>query len=127
MIVNSAQKFSRSIAIRIPQVQRSFFSTSSPQRAQNRIFANVRTPDELHTLTFTSAIDNRPLITLWSASWCSTCQVVKPLIKSLIEDEKVGEAEGGLAYAEVEIDSTLIGDLPVKFMVCICKADVEIC
>ena len=41
-------------------------------------------------------------------------------MKSLIEDEKVGQEEGGLGYVEVEIDSTLIGDLPVKFMVSGC-------
>jgi hypothetical protein len=39
-------------------------------------------------------------------------------VKGLIEDEKVGEEEGGLGFAEVELDSTLIGDLGVKFMVC---------
>lgn len=38
-------------------------------------------------------------------------------MKSLIEQEKVGEAEGGLGFAEVELDSTLIGDLGVKYMV----------
>ena len=41
----------------------------------------------------------------------------------MIEDERVGEKGvsgedlGGLGYAEVEIDSTLIGDLPVRYMV----------
>jgi hypothetical protein len=43
--------------------------------------------------------------------------VIKPLVKSLIEEEKVGEREGGLGYAEVELDSTLIGDLGIKYMV----------
>jgi hypothetical protein len=43
---------------------------------------------------------------------------VKPLVKRLIEDEGVGQAEGGLGFAEVELDSTLIGDLGVKYMVC---------
>lgn len=42
---------------------------------------------------------------------------MKPLIKGMIEDERVGEEEGGLAFAEVELDSTLIGDLGVKYMV----------
>lgn len=44
---------------------------------------------------------------------------MKPLVRSLIEDERVGEKEGGLGYAEVELDSVLIGDLGVKFMVCV--------
>lgn len=43
---------------------------------------------------------------------------MKPLIKGLIEDERCGEAEGGLGFVEVELDSTLIGDLGVKYMVC---------
>jgi thiol-disulfide isomerase/thioredoxin len=77
----------------------------------------VRTPDELHTLTFLCAADNRPLITLWTASWCSTCKAIKPLVKNLIEVEKVGEKEGGLGFAEVELDSVLIGDLGMKYMV----------
>lgn len=64
-----------------------------------------------------SAADNRPLITLWSASWCTTCQAVKPLVKGMIEEEHVGEEEGGLGFAEVELDSTLIGDLGLKYMV----------
>ena len=35
----------------------------------------------------------------------------------MIEEEHVGEEEGGLGFAEVELDSTLIGDLGVKYMV----------
>lgn len=65
-----------------------------------------------------NAADNRTLVTLWSAKWCQTCQVVKPLILRLIEEEKIGEREGGLGFAEVEMDSTLIGDLPVTYRVC---------
>ncbi|KAF2180070.1 hypothetical protein K469DRAFT_640344 [Zopfia rhizophila CBS 207.26] len=105
------------VILRISGAQRSFFSSSTRQLGNNRVFANIRTPDELHTLTLLSASDNRPLITLWTASWCSTCQTVKPIIKGLIEDERVGENEGGLSFAEVELDSVLIGDLGVKYMI----------
>ncbi|KAF2703561.1 hypothetical protein K504DRAFT_463294 [Pleomassaria siparia CBS 279.74] len=114
MILRSAKPLSCGLFLRIPQAHRRFFNAATKQ---NRIFNNIRTPDELHNLTLVSAADNRPLITLWSASWCTTCQTVKPIVKSLIEDEKVGEQEGGLGYAEVELDSTLIGDLGVKFMI----------
>jgi thiol-disulfide isomerase/thioredoxin len=83
----------------------------------NRIFDPVRQPNDLHTLTLLNAADNRSLITFWSASWCQTCQTVKPLIRSLIEEEKVGEREGGLGFVEVQMDSTLIEDLPVRYRV----------
>ncbi|PSN62306.1 hypothetical protein BS50DRAFT_578123 [Corynespora cassiicola Philippines] len=104
------------LTLRVPLNYRTFLTGSSTRSNQNRIFDNIRRPDELHNLTLLSAADNRPLITLWSASWCATCQTVKPLVKGLIE-EGVGEAEGGLGFAEVELDSTLIGDLGVKYMV----------
>jgi hypothetical protein len=58
-----------------------------------------------------------PLVTLWSASWCRSCAVVKPLVRSLIEEEGIGEEEGGVGYAEVELDSAQIGDLGVTYMV----------
>ncbi|KAF2241083.1 hypothetical protein BU26DRAFT_391796, partial [Trematosphaeria pertusa] len=96
---------------------RSFLTGSSTPSHQNRIFDNVRSPADLHTLTLLSAAANRPLITFWSASWCSTCRAVKPLVKALIEDERVGEAEGGLGFVEVELDSVLIEDLGVKYMI----------
>jgi thiol-disulfide isomerase/thioredoxin len=114
MILRTSQPLARAFLFRLPIAQRRFFGAPSNQ---NRIFNNIRTPDELHNLTLVSAADNRPLITFWSASWCSTCQTVKPIVKGLIEDEKVGEEEGGLGFAEVELDCTLIGDLGVKFMV----------
>jgi hypothetical protein len=38
-------------------------------------------------------------------------------VRHLIEVEKVGENEGGLGFAEVELDSTLIGNLGMKYMV----------
>lgn len=77
----------------------------------------MRTPNDLHTLTLLSAAEHRPLITMWSASWCTTCQAIKPLVKGMIEDERVGQEEGGLGFVEVELDSTLIEDLGVKHRV----------
>jgi thiol-disulfide isomerase/thioredoxin len=64
-----------------------------------------------------NATDNRSLITLWSASWCQTCAAIKPLILQLIEQERVGEKEGGLGFVEVQMDSVLIGDLPITYRV----------
>lgn len=93
------------------------FSSSSRFSDKNRIYNSIRTPEELSTLLLLSASSNRPLITLWSASWCSTCAAVKPILRELIEDEGVGEAEGGIGYSEVELDSVLISNLGVKYMV----------
>lgn len=38
-------------------------------------------------------------------------------MRSLIEEEKVGESEGGLGFVEVLMDSTLLEDLPVRYRV----------
>ncbi|CAA9964983.1 thioredoxin protein [Pyrenophora teres f. maculata] len=92
------------------------FPTSTPA-SKNRIYDPIRQPADLHTLTLLCAANNLPLVTLWSATWCPTCQTVKPLLRRLIEDEKVGESEGGLGFTEVLMDSTLIGDLPVTYRV----------
>ncbi|KAF2020093.1 hypothetical protein BU24DRAFT_448447 [Aaosphaeria arxii CBS 175.79] len=116
MILRSAP-IARALTICLPRASRSFLTGSSTRSNQNRTFDPIRTPNDLHTLTLLSAADNRPLITFWSASWCSTCQAVKPLVTSLIEDEKVGQAEGGLGFAVVELDSPMIGDLGVKYMI----------
>ncbi|KAI4636150.1 hypothetical protein J4E83_001104 [Alternaria metachromatica] len=83
----------------------------------NRIFDPIRQPNDLHTLTLLNASDNRSLITFWTATWCQTCQAIKPLIRQLIEEEKIGEREGGLGFVEVLMDSTLIEDLPIKYRI----------
>ena len=44
----------------------------------------------------------------------SDCRVVVPLVQGLIEKDDVGEEGGGLGVAEVEMDSVLIEDLPLK-------------
>lgn len=95
----------------------SLFPSANNHSHTNRLFDNVRQPQDLHTLTMLNAADNRALITFWSASWCQTCQNVKPLVKELIEEERIGEGEGGLGFVEVEMDSTLIGDLPITYRI----------
>ncbi|KAF2103524.1 hypothetical protein NA57DRAFT_26114, partial [Rhizodiscina lignyota] len=76
-----------------------------------------RAPDELHTLLLLSSSSNKPLITLWTASWCRSCAIVSPLLKELIEDKGVGEAEGGLGFAEIELAASTIGDLGVTYAI----------
>ncbi|KAF2459236.1 hypothetical protein BDY21DRAFT_274532, partial [Lineolata rhizophorae] len=75
----------------------------------------VRNPDEFSTLLLLSG--RRPLITLWTASWCPSCEEVAPVVKGMIESDHVGEAEGGVGYAEVQLDSPTIGDLGLKYMI----------
>lgn len=88
------------------------FSVTSTSAAKNRIFPNrIRREDELQTLTLMSASSRVPLITMWMATWCQTCKTVSPLLQELIEKEKVGEAQGGISFVEVEMDSPDLGGL----------------
>ncbi|KAI0454077.1 hypothetical protein F5B21DRAFT_263727 [Xylaria acuta] len=80
------------------------FATSQTSRAKNQIYASVRRPDDFHTYQLLSSSARTPLITLWTTSWCSTCRVVGPLVRSLVESG-VGEQEGGVAFCAVEYDA----------------------
>ncbi|KAL2356780.1 hypothetical protein BJ546DRAFT_1059326 [Cryomyces antarcticus] len=93
------------------------FSTSSPWRAKNRVYNSVRTEDEFTNLLLLSASSRKPLITLWTARWCASCKEVAPIIKELVEADGIGESEGGIGYAEVELDAPTIGDLPMRYMI----------
>jgi thioredoxin-like negative regulator of GroEL len=59
----------------------------------------------------------RPLIALFTASWCRTCHEISPIVRGLIEDEYVGLDEGGVGFAEVQIDSPLAEDLGTKYAI----------
>jgi thiol-disulfide isomerase/thioredoxin len=76
----------------------------SPTKANSYLYASVRRPDELATYILSSTSSGTPLITLWTASWCPSCRIIKPLINSLI-GSGVGEPEGGVTFSEVELDS----------------------
>jgi thiol-disulfide isomerase/thioredoxin len=95
------------------------FSSKTAFRAstKNRIYTNIREPNELHTLLLLSSSSNRPLITLWTANWCRSCAAVAPIISDLIEKEGIGEDEGGLGYTEVEIHASTIGNLPITYAI----------
>lgn len=77
---------------------------------------SVRHPTDFSNLLLISASTRRPLITLWTASWCPSCKTVAPHISSLISDG-AGEATGGVGYAEVEVDAATIGDLPMTYRI----------
>lgn len=80
--------------------------------------ASVRSADELSTYILSSTSSRTPLLTLWTASYCPSCRVIKPLLSSLVESG-VGEAEGGINYCEVEFDAPDIMDsgLGMTYMV----------
>ncbi|KAL8709930.1 MAG: hypothetical protein Q9220_005380 [cf. Caloplaca sp. 1 TL-2023] len=81
------------------------------------IINGVRSSEELSSLLLLSSTNRTPLITLWTASWCSSCRTVRPFLQNLIEHEGLGEKEGGVGYAEVEMDSPNIGSLAGQYFV----------
>ncbi|KAL8633785.1 hypothetical protein Q9189_000521 [Teloschistes chrysophthalmus] len=99
-----------------PSIKRAF-ATSPQHHLKNRVYTSVRNPEEFTSLLLLSSTNRTPLITLWTASWCSPCRTIKPLLLSLIEDQSIGEQEGGVGYAEVEIDSPTIGPLASQYFV----------
>jgi hypothetical protein len=97
------------------------FASSSTRLAKNRIYNSPRSADEWSTLLLLSTSSRRPLITLWTTAQCSSCASVLPLVRTLIEDEGVGESEGGVGFAEVEVDNVLMGGgtgIAVDYGVC---------
>ncbi|TEA20264.1 Thioredoxin M-type [Colletotrichum sidae] len=94
------------------------FSTTRTKSFKNQIYDSVRHPSDFHTYQLLSSSARTPLITLWTTSWCGTCRVVSPLIKSIIESG-VGEAEGGVAYCTVEFDApdVMSGGLGMTYMI----------
>ncbi|KAF4448198.1 hypothetical protein F53441_8359 [Fusarium austroafricanum] len=85
-------------------LQRASISSTAAQQAKNQIYAPIRNNDSFSTYLSLSTSSRTPLLTLWTASWCSTCKAVTPLIQDLVESG-VGEEEGGVSLATVEFDS----------------------
>ncbi|KAI7506237.1 hypothetical protein KC367_g252 [Hortaea werneckii] len=92
---------------------------SWPSCCRNRIYpAAIRRESDLESLTLMSASTRIPLITLWTTNWCGICKTVSPLLRQLIEKERVGEEQGGVSFVEVEMDSPDmggIGGLPMRY------------
>ncbi|KAI7784622.1 hypothetical protein LA080_009559 [Diaporthe eres] len=87
-----------------PSLRACFSSTPSQQQTRNRVYSSVRNEDQFRTYLAASSSSRRPLLTLWTTSWCPACQKISPNLKSLV-DSGVGEAEGGVGYCEVEFDA----------------------
>ncbi len=76
----------------------------------------IRSEQDFNTLTLLSVSIRQPLITFWTASWCPSCRVVRPLIKDALESG-VGEAQGGVGFAEIEVDVPDAKDLGLRYFV----------
>jgi thiol-disulfide isomerase/thioredoxin len=108
----------QTLRLRLPlfKLQNRSFTIGSGA-AQNRIYQPVRNTPELENLLLLSASSRVPLITLWTASWCPSCKVIAPVVRRLIEEEHVGREEGGVGFAEVQLDSPDIGELGIRYTV----------
>ena len=78
-------------------------------------YHRVRSPSDFDNLILLSSSNRTALVTLWTASWCPSCRIVAPLIRQLIEEEGAGEARGGVGYAEIEFDSSTLGDVAGRY------------
>ncbi|KAL9600382.1 MAG: hypothetical protein Q9219_003232 [cf. Caloplaca sp. 3 TL-2023] len=81
------------------------FTTSPRPSAKNRIHPPIRSESDFSSFLSLSSTARTPLLTLWTASWCSSCRAVSPFLQDLIEHEGLGEREGAVVYAEVELDA----------------------
>ncbi|XEV03905.1 hypothetical protein FSHL1_009192 [Fusarium sambucinum] len=91
-------------SLRAVSIQRASISSSTPRQAKNQIYAPIRNNDSFSTYLSLSTSSRTPLLTFWSASWCSTCKAVSPLLHDLVESG-IGEEEGGVSLTTVEFDS----------------------
>ncbi|KAH8884284.1 hypothetical protein GQ53DRAFT_662232 [Thozetella sp. PMI_491] len=97
---------------------RASFSTTRGLGVKNQVFNPVRSADQFYNYQLLSASNRTPLLSFWTASWCPTCRVVKPLLEDLITSG-VGEAEGGVAYCEVVFDApdVMSANLGLTYMI----------
>jgi len=106
MIIRPAARVLRVSFPRLSPIaaQTRHFSSSKQNKAKNRIYTPVRRPDDFQTYLLLSTSSRVPLLTFWTASYCSTCRSVSPLLNSLISSG-VGGEEGGVSFCEIEYDS----------------------
>ena len=78
--------------------------------------SSIRSEQDFNNLTLLSASSRQTLITLWTASWCPSCRIIRPLVKEAIESG-VGEEQGGVGFAEVEIDAPDNKGLGLRYFV----------
>lgn len=84
----------------------------APNRLLPLTLRSIRATDEFDS----ARLLRSPFITLWTASWCSTCKTVQPLIRELIEKQGAGASDSAsVGYAEVELDAPTIADVAMRY------------
>jgi thiol-disulfide isomerase/thioredoxin len=82
------------------------------QQNQNRILNSFRTPSQFHDAIRLCSANNTLLLALFTTSACTPCRTITPLLTSLVETRPPAADDkfGGLAFAEVELDSPDMSD-----------------
>ncbi|KAI5840378.1 hypothetical protein DFP73DRAFT_178176 [Morchella snyderi] len=86
--------------------------TASTNALNNRIYDPVRNDPDFHTLLRLATTTSTPLLTLWTASYCSSCRAIKPLLSEILERRNVG-----VGFAEVELDAPGMVDVGMRYTV----------
>ena len=88
------------------------FSCTPTLLAKNRLYpSRIRNDSELQTLILMSASSRTPLLTFWMTTWSRDCDQITPILKELVDKEKIGEDKGGVSFVEVEMDSPDLGGI----------------
>ncbi|MCJ1311299.1 hypothetical protein MMC25_004970 [Agyrium rufum] len=106
----------------IPRRSQRCFSTTPRARGSNRIYTPITNPTSLSTLLLLHSNLRTPLLTFWTASWCSTCRSLLPEVQKMIEEDGYGEnalaaGGGGVGFVEVRVDAPDMGDLGAKYFI----------
>ncbi|MCJ1250313.1 hypothetical protein MMC30_007539 [Trapelia coarctata] len=89
----------------LPTCSRAFSSSPKPL-ARNRIYESIRSLPALTTTISLSTTSSTPLLTLFTISTTSPSTTrISTLLRQMLETEGIGEPEGGVGYAEVDLDA----------------------
>ena len=84
--------------------------------------SSVRDPSTLSTYLSLTTTASIPLLAFFTTSACPSCKIVNPIIRALLEKDGVGEKEGGVAFAEVEMDAPDCSELAFRYLVSVYQA-----
>ncbi|PHH64061.1 hypothetical protein CDD81_5054 [Ophiocordyceps australis] len=87
------------------------FSASAPRSASNVVFDAIRSPESFMTHLSACHSPRIPLLTLWTTSYCIHSPGILRALTCLVQSG-VGQPEGGVALASVEMDAPDIAANP---------------